>query len=51
MAKTLQYYTLKKYTWKHVMMVKGFILDIGHGVNGNKFMHTTNVYSPKNKKD
>ncbi len=49
MAKTLQYYTLKKYTLKHVMTVKGFILNIGHGLNENKFMNTTNVYSPKQK--
>jgi hypothetical protein len=31
------------------MTVKGFILNIGHGVNENKFMNTTNVYSPKQK--
>ncbi len=31
------------------MTIKGFILNIGHGLNENKFMNTTNVYSPKQK--
>jgi hypothetical protein len=31
------------------MTVIGFILNIGHGLNENKFMNTTNVYSPKQK--
>ncbi len=32
------------------MTVKGFILDIDHGLNGNKILNTINVYSPKQKK-
>jgi hypothetical protein len=28
----------KKYTWKHIMTIKGFIINIGHGLNGNKFI-------------
>jgi hypothetical protein len=39
----------KQYTWKHIMTIKAFILDIGHGLNGNKFINTINVYSPKQK--
>jgi len=39
----------KQYTWKHVMTIKGFILDICHGLNGNKFRNTINVYSPEQK--
>jgi hypothetical protein len=38
------------------MIVKAFIIDIGHGLNGNKFMkpgifmpHHFNVYSLKQK--
>jgi hypothetical protein len=42
MAKLLWYYT-----WNdmHENTVKSFIFSIG--LNGNKFMNTTNVYSPK----
>jgi hypothetical protein len=36
---------MSQYTWKHVMIVKSFIDGIG--LNGNKFMNNTNVYSPK----
>jgi len=42
-------YIERQYTWKHVLIVKDFIIDIGHGLNGNKFVNTTNVYSTKNK--
>jgi hypothetical protein len=31
------------------MNVKGFIIDIGHGLNGNKFMNSINVYSLEQK--
>jgi hypothetical protein len=43
-------YIERQYTWKHVLIVKDFIVDINHGLNGNKFMNTTNVYSPQPKK-
>ncbi len=36
---------MRQYTWKHVKIVKSSIVSIG--LNGNKFMNITNVYSPK----
>jgi hypothetical protein len=39
--KTILY--MRWYTWKHVMIIKSFMIDIG--LNGNKFMNNTNVYS------
>jgi hypothetical protein len=40
-------YIKRQYTWKHVMIIKSIIVDIG--LNWNKFMNNTNVYSPKQK--
>ncbi len=31
-------YINRQYTWKHVMTIKGFIINIDHGLNGNKLM-------------
>jgi hypothetical protein len=42
-------YIKRQYTWKHIMNVKGFITDIAHGLNGNKFMNNINVYSLEQK--
>jgi hypothetical protein len=36
---------MRQYTQKHVMIVKFFV--VGTGLNGNKSMNITNVYSPK----
>jgi hypothetical protein len=36
---------MRQYTWKHVMIVKSFI--VGIGLNWNQFMNNINVYSPK----
>jgi hypothetical protein len=46
---TMILYIKRQYRWKHILIVKDFIVDIGHGLNGNKFMNTTNVYSPQQK--
>jgi len=34
-----------KYTWKHIKIIKGFIINIGHGLNGNKFIKP-NTFMP-----
>jgi hypothetical protein len=39
--KWLKYYNIihkKTIYWKHIMIIKGFIVNIDHGLNGNKFM-------------
>ncbi len=53
---TMILFIKRLYTRKHIMIVKAFIIDIGHGLNGNKFMkpgifmpHHFNVYSLKQK--
>jgi hypothetical protein len=34
----------------HITTVKSFIVDIGHGLNGNKNLNTTNVYALEENK-
>ncbi len=42
---TMILYIKKQCTWKHVMTVKSFIVNIGHGLNGNKFIKP-NTFMP-----
>ncbi len=38
-------YIKKQCTWKHGMIVKSFIVNIGDGLNGNKFIKP-NTFMP-----